>query len=144
MEDDPMTPSAFDEMDDMEGDKLTSRKQSTTVYTDPVADKLLAFYSMLNLEDNEIMKFVVFMAPIGLVMFFYMFVSSSTSCLIAFSSFIVSLTFLGVSFVMLCEILKKDIGPRAMQDIAEVIREGSEGFFITQYGTIFKYAVISS
>lgn len=31
-----------------------------------------------------------------------------------------------------------------MQDIAEVIREGSEGFFITQYGTIFKYAFLTS
>ncbi len=31
-----------------------------------------------------------------------------------------------------------------MQDIAEVIREGSEGFFITQYGTIFKFAFLTS
>lgn len=31
-----------------------------------------------------------------------------------------------------------------MQDIALVIREGSEGFFATQYGTIFKYAFVSS
>lgn len=45
---------------------------------------------------------------------------------------------------MLCEILKKDCGPRNMQDIAEVIREGSEGFFITQYGTIFKFAFLTS
>lgn len=45
---------------------------------------------------------------------------------------------------MLCEILKKDVGPKKMQDIAEVIREGSEGFFMTQYGTIFKYAGMTS
>jgi H+-translocating diphosphatase len=45
---------------------------------------------------------------------------------------------------MLCEILNKDQGPRAMQEIAEVIREGSEGFFITQYGSIFKYAFLTS
>jgi Na+/H+-translocating membrane pyrophosphatase len=31
-----------------------------------------------------------------------------------------------------------------MQDVAEVIREGSEGFFVTQYGTIFKYAFLTS
>ena len=31
-----------------------------------------------------------------------------------------------------------------MQDIAEIIREGSEGFFITQYGTIFKFAFLTS
>jgi len=45
---------------------------------------------------------------------------------------------------ILCDILTKDVGPRAMQEIAEVIREGSEGFFVTQYGTIFKYAFITS
>ena len=32
---------------------------------------------------------------------------------------------------ILCEILMKDAGPKNMQDIAEVIKEGSEGFFIT-------------
>jgi Na+/H+-translocating membrane pyrophosphatase len=51
--------------------------------------------------------------------------------MISFTAFIVSLVFLGVSMWMLCEILKKDLGPRSMQDIAEVIREGSEGFFMT-------------
>lgn len=73
-------------------------------------------------------------------MAFYMFVSPSTSVLIAFSAFMVSIVFLCVGFIILCEILQKDIGPRSMQDVAEVIREGSEGFFMTQYGTIFKFA----
>jgi Na+/H+-translocating membrane pyrophosphatase len=40
-----------------------------------------------------------------------------------------SIVFLLISLWILCEILKKDTGPRNMQDIAEVIREGSEGFF---------------
>ena len=31
-----------------------------------------------------------------------------------------------------------------MQEIAEPIREGSEGFFVTQYGTIFKLAFLCS
>ena len=41
-------------------------------------------------------------------------------------------------------ILDKEIGPRSMQEVAEPIKEGSEGFFITQYGTIFKLAFASS
>jgi Na+/H+-translocating membrane pyrophosphatase len=49
-----------------------------------------------------------------------------------------------IAIWMLCEILLKDQGPRAMQEVAEVIREGSEGFFITQYGTIFKFAISTS
>ena len=31
-----------------------------------------------------------------------------------------------------------------MQEIAEPIKEGSEGFFMTQYGTIFKFAFLST
>jgi H+-translocating diphosphatase len=31
-----------------------------------------------------------------------------------------------------------------MQEIADVIKDGSEGFFKTQYGTIFKFAFLGS
>ena len=131
MDDERMTGSFQVEDRDMEGDKLTSRKQSSVVYEDPVADLLLKYYSKITMDDNEMVRFVFLAAPFGIIMFFYMFVSNSTSSMISFTAFIVSLVFLGVSMWMLCEILKKDVGPRSMQDIAEVIREGSEGFFMT-------------
>jgi hypothetical protein len=131
MDDDRMTGSFQVEDLDMEGDKLTSRKPSSVVYEDPVADLLLKYYSKITMDDNEMVRFVFLAAPFGIIMFFYMFVSNSTSSMISFTAFIVSLVFLGVSMWMLCEILKKDLGPRSMQDIAEVIREGSEGFFMT-------------
>ena len=73
---------------------------------------------------------------------FAMFVSSSMSNLIAFVAFIIALMFVGISIWMLGWILDKDIGPRSMQEIAEPIKEGSEGFFMTQYGTIFKLAFV--
>ena len=131
MDDERMTGSFQVEDLDMEGDKLTSRKPSSVVYEDPVADLLLKYYSKITIDDNEMVRFVFLAAPFGIIMFFYMFVSNSTSSMISFTAFIVSLVFLGVSMWMLCEILKKDVGPRSMQDIAEVIREGSEGFFMT-------------
>ena len=65
---------------------------------------------------------MVMVSPFGLIMAFYMFVSPSTSVLIAFSAFVVSIVFLCVGFIILCEILQKDIGPRSMQDVAEVIK----------------------
>ena len=136
--------SAFDGIDDMEGEQLTDGKQTTVIYHDVVQERLLNLYRALNLDDNEITKFVLLVSPIGLIMIFYLFVSSQTSALISFSAFVTSLVFLGVSFVILCEILKKDVGPRSMQEIAEVIREGSEGFFVVQYGTIFKFAGFTS
>ena len=82
--------------------------------------------------------------PLFLIAAFYVCISSSTSALITFIAWIFSVVFICISFWMLCEILLKDQGPRGMQEIAEVIREGSEGFFVTQYDTIFKYAFLTS
>lgn len=45
---------------------------------------------------------------------------------------------------MLCWILAKDEGTSAMQEVSDPIKEGSEGFFITQYGTISKLAIVCS
>ena len=74
------------------------------------------------------------------ILLFATFISSSASTLIAFIALIVSLMFIAISMNMLGWILDKDIGPRSMQEIAETIKEGSEGFFATQYGMIFKFA----
>lgn len=82
---------------------------------------------------------VVACGPISILLF-ATFVSSTASTLVAYVTFVVSLMFVGLSMNMLGWILDKDIGPRSMQEIAEPIKEGSEGFFITQYGTIFKLA----
>ena len=112
-------------------------------YSDPYADALLGYYKALNMEESA-MKAMLLIAPIGFIAVFYVFVSQSTSSLISFSAWIFSIVFIIIAIGMLCEILKKDCGPRSMQDVAEVIREGSEGFFVTQYGTIFKYAFLTS
>lgn len=84
------------------------------------------------------------LAPLILILVFYLFISNSTSNIIAFTALIISLVFIGISMWLLCWILDKDQGSRAMQDISDPIKEGSEGFFITQYGTIFKLAVVCS
>ena len=69
--------------------------------------------------------------PPTMILVFSLVISNSMSTLITFSAWCFSLLFIAISFWMLCEILLKDQGPRAMQDIALVIREGSEGFFAT-------------
>jgi H+-translocating diphosphatase len=99
---------------------------------------------MLYLNKNDNLKWIILFSPLSFIVLFYFFVSQSTSSMISFSAFTISITFIGVSINMLCEILRMDVGPRSMQEIAEIIREGSEGFFVTQYGTIFKYAFITS
>lgn len=65
------------------------------------------------------------------ILAFATFVSSTPSTLIAFSTFTISIMFIGLSLNMLGWILDKEIGPRSMQEIAEPIKEGSEGFFKT-------------
>lgn len=62
---------------------------------------------------------------------FALFVSSTTSNLIAFYAFTNALTYIIFSLWMLGWILEKDVGPRSMQEVAEPIKEGSEGFFMT-------------
>ena len=76
------------------------------------------------------------------ILLFALFISSSTSNVIAYSAFAISAMFIGISMWILGWILEKDIGPRSMQEVAEPIKEGSEGFFMTQYGTIFKFAFL--
>lgn len=81
--------------------------------------------------------------PITFLMF-YLFVSSTTANLISFFAFLVSIGFIVFSIWLLGQILDNNTGTRAMQEVADPIREGSEGFFMTQYGTIFKLSFVCS
>lgn len=141
------SPSKYDDdIEDLDSGKPKNyhMNRKMNMYPDPIADQLLGIYQSLNLEEYDKLKFAFIGIPFVLITFFYMFVSSSTSSLISFTAWNFSILFIFISLWILCEILNKDVGPKAMQDIAEVIREGSEGFFITQYGTIFKYAFLTS
>lgn len=79
--------------------------------------------------------------PPIMTLFFSLLISDSYSNLIAFGALMVSIFFLCFSMYMLGQILEKDEGSPQMRYIADTIKEGSEGFFMTQYGTIFKLAV---
>jgi hypothetical protein len=105
--------------------------KSSSMHSDPYADMLLNFYKKSGLQNNDVLKYAILASPIVIILMFSIVVSNSISVLICFTSWIFSLLFMAVGVWMLCEILCKDEGPRAMQDIAVVIREGSEGFFVT-------------
>lgn len=135
-----------DDIEDLDSGKPSSyySKKEKNLYPDPIADQLLDLYHRFNLQEYDKFKYGIVGVPVVLITIFYLCISSSTSSLISFSAWNFSVVFIVISILILCEILNKDKGPKAMQDIAEVIREGSEGFFITQYGTIFKYAFLTS
>jgi hypothetical protein len=109
---------------------------------DKISDWLLRTYYKLNKDDMAGVRIGIAVTPVLLIGLFCLLISSSTSNVIAFSALVISLVFIGVSLWMLCWILDKDQGSRSMQDISDPIKEGSEGFFITQYGTIFKLALV--
>lgn len=79
----------------------------------------------------KLVKYGMFLVPFLAIFLFSLFVSNTTSNLIAFSALAISLGFMAFSVWILCEILDKDQGTRQMQDISDPIKEGSEGFFIT-------------
>jgi Na+/H+-translocating membrane pyrophosphatase len=87
-------------------------------------------------------RIILLAIPFITILLFAMFISNTTSNLIAFSALMISIFFIGISMWMLGWILDKDQGSLAMKQVADPIKEGSEGFFITQYGTIFKLAVV--
>jgi hypothetical protein len=119
-------------------EKKSNRKPSGD---DPYSDWLLKTYYTLSNDNNKLVRIGLVVAPFALLLAFSIFVSNATHNFIAFFALVTSLVFIGISMWMLCWILDKDQGSRAMQDVSDPIKEGAEGFFITQYGTIFKLAV---
>lgn len=129
--------SGPDTMDGREDDEKISAPFNTNDYW---ADTIMHYYRHFNTDSMFLIKMGAMAAGPASILLFGIFVSSAASTLIAFVAMIIALMFIGLSMHMLGWILDKDIGPRSMQEIAEPIKEGSEGFFITQYGTIFKLA----
>ena len=126
-----------DTIDGREDDEKISAPFSTNDYW---ADYIMQIYRSFSSDSMFVVKVGIALTGPVAILLFAMFVSSAASTLVAFITMIISLMFVLLSMHMLGWILDKDIGPRSMQEIAEPIREGSEGFFITQYGTIFKLA----
>jgi hypothetical protein len=111
---------------------------------DPIADYICKTYVQMQSDVYMPIKGAFFLATPVAVGLFSLFVSNSSSNVIAFTAFMNSITYIIFSMWLLGWILEKEIGPRSMQEVAEPIKEGSEGFFMTQYGTIFKLAFVSS
>lgn len=111
---------------------------------DPWADWLLSIYRTFMQDSMIAIRVGLVALPFVLFVLFCVFVSDSVSNRIAAFALLSSLLFIGISLYFLCWILERDCGTRQMQEISEPIKEGSEGFFITQYGTIFKLAFVVS
>jgi hypothetical protein len=120
------------EEEDVEQQTLSGKKSDRKpTSSDPVADWILKMYYTFNQKNMKAVKFGVVGIPIAAILLFTIFISNTTSNVIAFSALIISLVFMAISMWLLGWILDKDQGTRAMQDISDPIKEGAEGFFIT-------------
>jgi MFS family permease len=115
------------------------------VYTEKTKDqtvhKILTFYSKLGQTQIMIIYWGMIMLPIILTFIASFFISNSP-ILIIFAIMLFSLSAIVYALFLLIEILNKDTGSERMLEIADAIREGSEGFFQTQYSTIFKLSIV--
>ena len=92
------------------GKKPIDRKPSSD---DPISLFLLSAYYKFNRDSLKNVKIAIaFSIPVVLLLLFSLFVSNSTSNLIAFFALLLSLVFICISIWMLCWILDKDQGTR--------------------------------
>ncbi|GMI86084.1 hypothetical protein like AT1G16780 [Hibiscus trionum] len=84
-------------------------------------------------------RVLVILLLLGFGYVFY--IGASTSPIIVFVFSVCIVSFL-LSIYLTKWVLSKDEGPPEMVQISEAIRDGAEGFFRTQYGTISKMALL--
>lgn len=93
------------------GGKKGDRKPSGD---DPISDYLLKTYYKLSSDSSKLIRVGLVVAPFLLLLAFSLFVSNATHNFIAFFALVTSVVFIGISMWILCWILDKDPGTRAM------------------------------
>jgi len=118
---------------DFESNPMTDDKKHSQAakMNDPIADMILSWYKQIETKEMSVIKYGALAAVPGSILFFYIFISSNLANMMAFTSFAISVGFIMFSFWLLGSILDNNPGTKAMQDVADPIREGSEGFFVT-------------
>ena len=103
--------------------------------------QILFFFNRISPDTWTKVKAGVVLAPIALL-YLLTYIISSNTILIIIAVLLFSLQCMVYAIFMMIDILKKETGSEQMLEIADAIREGSEGFFATQYSTIFKLSLV--
>ena len=93
------------------------------------ATKVLKMYRRFHTDKRLKIGFVC--VPIVLIMLFIMLISSKVGNFVVFGTFLISIVFIIIALGILGWIMEKDTGSEAMVEIADSIREGADGFFVT-------------
>jgi H(+)-translocating pyrophosphatase len=104
-------------------------------------DKIVEFLGDLDAQQEKLFHTALVAIPILGYCLFWLLGFSQT---VRFLSVVllVALEALIYSFKVLAWIMNQDGGTAEMRNIADIIVEGSEGYFLAQYGTIFKLSLV--
>jgi len=92
---------------------------------------------------NEEKTYLLFAVP-GAILFLMYVLNVNAALKYSFLTLVISACALYYAFLIFVQIMKKDPGTREMQDIADAIQEGADGFFVAQYGSIMKLSGVFS
>lgn len=105
------------------------------------AERILNHYEHFTDHDWTLIKCGSILTPL-IIYILLNILNINYSLKIIIMSIVIALIFLLYAFIVFVWIFQKDSGTEEMQALADSITEGSEGFFIAQYGTIFKLSFI--
>ncbi|KAL2932814.1 Pyrophosphate-energized membrane proton pump 3 [Bienertia sinuspersici] len=124
-------------MDDMENGSMGPYQDRPRTFPNMRTKPYTPLVFRIIMGINTRVLFILMLLAFGVI--FY--IGASTSPIIVFVFSICIISFL-VSIYLTKWVLAKDEGPPEMAQISYAIRDGAEGFFRTQYGTISKMAVL--
>jgi len=116
---------------DLNGEKTKDH----TVY------RILNFYNKFDATELRNIKYAMIFVPILILIILNLIIETKTILIICGVN-IFSLVALIYAILILIDILSKETGNDRMLEIADAIRDGSEGFFLTQYSTIFQLSIV--
>lgn len=106
-----------------------------------LAESIVTYYEHFSDHDWTIIKISAFLIPL-LIFFFMHILNINYSLKFIIMSIVIALVFLFYAFTVFVWIIQRDPGTEEMRSLADSITEGSEGFFLAQYGTIFQLSFI--
>ncbi|KAJ1268387.1 hypothetical protein BS78_07G131000 [Paspalum vaginatum] len=121
--------------EDMENGRSYQERPRTFSTVRSKSSMPLAFRLLMRINPRALI--ILFLLVVSGVLY----VGASTSPIVVFVFCICTLS-LFFSLYLTKWVLAKDEGPPEMSEISDAIRDGAEGFFRTQYGTISKMAFI--
>ncbi|KAF4757419.1 VP, versatile peroxidase, partial [Perkinsus olseni] len=111
-------------------------------YTSEI-ERLVYVYNQMDWKAKKTITYSLLLGYFSLLLIFRL-CTSDFATLATASALVTSIYALFFAFWLAAFVFRHDEGDAAMQSIADPIREGSEGFFAVQYGTIAKISVLAA